>query len=1149
MQVTLTKNLLIKLIIVAVVLVAASSFLVYEFTLRKVDQQYKVLESSGGSIPISNADLSKDYVSLKGDNPQAGNINISGNVLGNDVQGSTITSTVQNGTSPFNVSSQTVVNNLNADMVDGKHAGDLEPAIQPGNSSEYLSGDKTWQTLNSSAVDLGNVENTSLSTWGGSANIANLGTIAQGIWDGSVIQDAYIGSSANWNLAYADIGQWNGGPTGLNAVNGRTSLGLGSMATQNSNNVSVSGGSIAGSTTWNAGAITSSGAIQGSSLNVGSGTIASGMVNGQTISSSANFTGTVTAASTIATPSVRVAMYPNDNTNPDLVNAGGYQPVQTGTANFGSGAAPFTDRTVLISNHNSRIRQDGYIEKFSMYFASKPSQITAFYFQIWRKAGLIWNQVYSEDEYSKVSAGSINTITLNTPALVQEGDYVAIRWTMNGSDPGNFANTVAGGSVPPATYTIDNSVPSTMGFDFTTGTQSTAYPPINVYMQAPMFVTIGDSIISGLPAHNSYADPYFDYNDKESTIGYQLAQSLSWSYQNMGISGQTVSQIDSRFASDVVGLKPKFAVIEGGINDAMNASPPSTASMVANWTDMLNQATANNITPVMLKIFPCRWSGCTNTVMQTVDQYNAALVSLVASYPNAVLVDATQALGEYRASGPAGNLWDSRVEYSQGVHFTYMGYSVISKVIQDALPVGQVVKGNLTTGDIQINGRLELAGGTGTKYIEPLDSPNYDQTGADLMVKAGSPNGSDLSIDQNGGNLYLSSGSAIGVGSSNIYFQTTAGGSSGTTENTPTTKMAILGNGDVGIGTTSPNNLLQVANLINFDNTSDSTSLGYQAGYSNTGTNNVAIGYNALYTNTTGFNNIAIGVNALQSNTTNGNNIAIGHDVLQNNTLGYDNTSMGENSMNLNTTGYENSAIGVGALKSNTDGYYNVALGMQTLWNNTDGYANTALGLQSLRYNTTGNDNVGFGYQAGYNNQTGSGNVFLGNNAGYNETGSNKLYIANSNTATPLIYGDFSTGQLTLNGSVTVTSAATFQGSLTVTGAATFNGHILTGNAGGSTTVAAGANAGTGATAAITGNDTSGTITVTTGTGPAAGVLATVTFAGAYGAAPGVVLEPTGANGTTLQHYMTSTTTTFSLNSNNAPTASTAYTYRYMVMQ
>jgi hypothetical protein len=42
--------------------------------------------------------------------------------------------------------------------------------------------------------------------------------------------------------------KWDGGSTGLNAATGRTSLGLGTIATQNANNVSITGGSITGIT-------------------------------------------------------------------------------------------------------------------------------------------------------------------------------------------------------------------------------------------------------------------------------------------------------------------------------------------------------------------------------------------------------------------------------------------------------------------------------------------------------------------------------------------------------------------------------------------------------------------------------------------------------------------------------------------------------------------------------------------------------------------------------------------------------------------------------------------------------------------------------------------------------------------------------------
>jgi hypothetical protein len=49
---------------------------------------------------------------------------------------------------------------------------------------------------------------------------------------------------------------------------------------------------------------------------------------------------------------------------------------------------------------------------------------------------------------------------------------------------------------------------------------------------------------------------------------------------------------------------------------------------------------------------------------------------------------------------------------------------------------------------------------------------------------------------------------------------------------------------------------------------------------------------------------------------------------------------------------------------------------------------------------------------SGYNNTIGSRNVFLGYRAGFNETGSNKLYIANSSGTAPLIYGNFTTGKV-----------------------------------------------------------------------------------------------------------------------------------------
>lgn len=79
-----------------------------------------------------------------------------------------------------------------------------EPAIASGTTSQYWRGDKSWQTLDKSAVGLSNVENTALSTWAGSVNITTLGTIVSGTWNGNAIGDSYISSAATWNAKLSD---------------------------------------------------------------------------------------------------------------------------------------------------------------------------------------------------------------------------------------------------------------------------------------------------------------------------------------------------------------------------------------------------------------------------------------------------------------------------------------------------------------------------------------------------------------------------------------------------------------------------------------------------------------------------------------------------------------------------------------------------------------------------------------------------------------------------------------------------------------------------------------------------------------------------------------------------------------------------------
>lgn len=213
------------------------------------------------------------------------------------------------------------------------------------------------------------------------------------------------------------------------------------------------------------------------------------------------------------------------------------------------------------------------------------------------------------------------------------------------------------------------------------------------------------------------------------------------------------------------------------------------------------------------------------------------------------------------------------------------------------------------------------------------------------------------------------------------------------------------------------------------------TAVGSKALFHNTiGSLNTALGNKALFTNISGSQNTSIGHLSLRNNSTGSRNVAIGSLVLRDNTTGADNTSIGSGSMLLNISGNENTAIGESALNRNISGNNNVGVGHRSMFLNSTGSANTAIGKRAMENNTTGSLNVAVGSYALFSNISGdnntavgnfagssalgSGNVFIGNRAGQNETGSNKLYIDNSDTSSPLIWGDFATSKLNFNGQV-----------------------------------------------------------------------------------------------------------------------------------
>lgn len=175
---------------------------------------------------------------------------------------------------------------------------------------------------------------------------------------------------------------------------------------------------------------------------------------------------------------------------------------------------------------------------------------------------------------------------------------------------------------------------------------------------------------------------------------------------------------------------------------------------------------------------------------------------------------------------------------------------------------------------------------------------------------------------------------------------------------------------------------------LQFPNTGQSVFIGQDAGVSDDLSNNrnTFVGSLSGQVNVNGSQNVAVGHQAMKDNISGSSNVAIGQQALQKN----------KNSNNI--------AIGFNAARDNNTGTKNISIG---------GFSGFA--------NQLGNENTIIGYEAGRNSVNTSGNVMIGHRAGMNETGDDRLYIANSNTNAPLIFGEFDDRKLKTNGSFEAT--------------------------------------------------------------------------------------------------------------------------------
>ena len=195
----------------------------------------------------------------------------------------------------------------------------------------------------------------------------------------------------------------------------------------------------------------------------------------------------------------------------------------------------------------------------------------------------------------------------------------------------------------------------------------------------------------------------------------------------------------------------------------------------------------------------------------------------------------------------------------------------------------------------------------------------------------------------------------------------------------------------------------------------------------NTGHENTAIGTAALLFNTAS-GNTGVGSRALLNNTTGGTlgnvqgvdlgpNVAVGQQALESNTAASANTAVGYQALHSFTTGPVGleqiglcTAVGFQALANATGtGALNNAFGYQALMNDTDGGGNTAIGFQALFTNSTGSANVASGNNALLHNDVGDFNAAVGVNALTSNTDGNNNTAIGGNALDTNMNGDRNT--------------------------------------------------------------------------------------------------------------------------------------------
>lgn len=308
--------------------------------------------------------------------------------------------------------------------------------------------------------------------------------------------------------------------------------------------------------------------------------------------------------------------------------------------------------------------------------------------------------------------------------------------------------------------------------------------------------------------------------------------------------------------------------------------------------------------------------------------------------------------------------------------------------------IGSQVAATLTSGtsNVVVGFMADVHSGSGSQLVVVGASAGTTTQGVSIGGFAGSASMSGISNTIVG----WGSGSAISTGSRNTLLGAAVGqslttGDSNVLLGTGAAATMAAGAQNIIIGDSAGNNVTDDTQIVvigyqagqgALSGNTGSVFVGFQAGFVSTGNNNVGVGWEALWGNTTGADNIGIGASAGNNTTTGSHNVSIGTGAQPSQNTDSSAVSIGYSAIagNLGVT------LGSGAGHAGSTGAANTIVGQAAGISLSSGNLNVIIGQSAAQSLNTGASNVLIGYNV-IGLQSGGQNVLMGATCSSSGTG------------------------------------------------------------------------------------------------------------------------------------------------------------------